>query len=66
MLTSKYGDLNGDGIDDLMLTGASDIMCEESIGFDERGYAQTKDVIIERRRKETYFIWDTSQRRYIS
>lgn len=65
-LMSEYGDLNSDGIDDLTLSGTMRVICEESIGFDEQGYAQTKDVTVERRKEKKHFIWNISQRRYTS
>lgn len=64
-LTSEYSDLNSDGIDDLTLSGTTRVICEKLIGFDKRGYVQTEDVTVERRKEKERFIWDMSQWRYV-
>lgn len=63
-LQSTYRDINNDGVDDIVLQGIMDVVCEEYMGNNTKGYAVTREKKVESIPVKYFFLWDKRNQRY--
>ena len=63
-LESNYRDINNDGVDDLIMHGTQDVICEQVSGDEARGEMELHPLLVESSPQAFFFIWDPSTKEY--